>query len=68
MFHWQKFLRREWLNNGFLVLKVVLYAVVMISEVLRLSTKSRYSRCCKAHLQFGRKWMAWVGLVGGLVH
>ena len=34
----------------FLVLKVVLHAVVVISEVLRLSTKSRCSRCCKAHL------------------
>ena len=31
----------------FLVLKVVLYAVVVISEVLRLSTKSRCSRCCR---------------------
>ena len=30
----------------FLVLKVVLHAVVVISEVLRLSTKSRCSRCC----------------------
>ena len=29
----------------FLVLKVVLHAVVVISEVLRLSTKSRCSRC-----------------------
>ena len=34
----------------FLVLKVVLHAVVVISEVLRLSTKSRCSRCCMAHL------------------
>ena len=34
----------------FLVLKVVLHAVVVISEVLRLSTKSRCSRCCGAHL------------------
>ena len=34
----------------FLVLKVVLYAVVVISEVLHLSTKSRCSRCCMAHL------------------
>ena len=34
----------------FLVLKVVLHAVVVISEVLRLSTKSRCSRCCRAHL------------------
>ena len=31
----------------FLVLKVVLDAVVVISEVLRLSTKSRCSRCCR---------------------
>ena len=31
----------------FLVLKVVLHAVVVISEVLRLSTKSRCSRCCR---------------------
>ena len=31
----------------FLVLKVVLHAVVVISEVLHLSTKSRCSRCCK---------------------
>ena len=31
----------------FLVLKVVLQAVVVISEVLRLSTKSRCSRCCR---------------------
>ena len=30
-----------------LVLKVVLHAVVVISEVLRLSTKSRCSRCCR---------------------
>ena len=34
----------------FLVLKVVLHAIVVISEVLRLSTKSRCSRCCRAHL------------------
>ena len=34
----------------FLVLKVVLHAVVVISEVLRLSTKNRCSRCCRAHL------------------
>ena len=31
----------------FLVLKVVLHAVVVISELLRLSTKSRCSRCCR---------------------
>ena len=31
----------------FLVLKVVLHAVVVISEVLRLSTKTRCSRCCR---------------------
>ena len=31
----------------FLVLKVVLHAVVVISKVLRLSTKSRCSRCCR---------------------
>ena len=31
----------------FLVLKVVLHAVVVISEVLHLSTKSRCSRCYK---------------------
>ena len=34
----------------FLVLKVVLHAVVGISEVLRFSTKNRCSRCCRAHL------------------
>ena len=34
----------------FLVLKVVLHALVVISKVLRLSTKSRCSRCCRAHL------------------
>ena len=34
----------------FLVLEVGLHAVVVISEVLRLSTKSRCSRCCGAHL------------------
>ena len=34
----------------FLVLKIVLHAVVVISEVLRLNIKSRCSRCCKAHL------------------
>ena len=34
----------------FLVLKLVLHAVVVISEVLRLNTKSRCSRCYKAHL------------------
>ena len=31
----------------FLVLQVVLHAVAVISEVLRLSTKSRCSRCCR---------------------
>ena len=31
----------------FLVLKVVLHAIVVISEVLRLSTKSRCSCCCR---------------------
>ena len=31
----------------FLVLKVVLHAVVVILEVLRLSAKSRCSRCCR---------------------
>ena len=34
----------------FLVLKVVFDAVVVISKVLGLSTKSHCSRCCKAHL------------------
>ena len=34
----------------FLVYKVVLHAVVVIVEVLHLSTKSRCSRCCRAHL------------------
>ena len=37
-------------QRPFLVLKVVLHAVVVISEVLRLSTKSRCSRCYRAHL------------------
>ena len=37
----------------FLVFKVVLHAVVAISEVLHLSTKSRCSRCCMAHLYLG---------------
>ena len=31
----------------FLVLKAVLDAVVVISKILRLSTKSRCSRCCR---------------------
>ena len=31
----------------FLVLKIVFYAVVVISEVLRLSTKSRCNRCAR---------------------
>ena len=31
------------------VLKVVLHAVVVISEVLHLGTKSRCSHCCMAH-------------------
>ena len=35
---------QQWI---FLVLKVVLHAVVVISEVLRLNTKSRCSRCCR---------------------
>ena len=34
----------------FLVFKVVLHAVVVISEVLHLNTKSRCSRCSMAHL------------------
>ena len=34
-------------KRPFLVLKVVLHAVVVISEVLRLSTKSPCSRCCR---------------------
>ena len=51
MFHWQKSLQREQLNNVvFLVFNVVLHAVVVISEVLPLSTKSRYSRCYMEHL------------------
>ena len=37
-------------QRPFSVLKAVLHAVVVISEVLRLSTKSRCSRCCRAHL------------------
>ena len=37
-------------QRPFLVLKIVLYTVVVISEVLRLSTKSRCSRCCMAHI------------------
>ena len=37
----------------FLVFKVVLSAVVVISEVLNLSTKGRCSRCCIAHLCLG---------------
>ena len=37
-------------TTAFLVLKVVLPAVVVISEVFCLSTKSRCSRCCMAHL------------------
>ena len=38
---------QQWL---FLVLKVVLLAVVVISEVLCSSTESRCSRCYMAHL------------------
>ena len=49
MFHLQKSLQRERLNNGFLVIKVVLHTVVVISKVLRLSIKSRCSRCSMAH-------------------
>ena len=53
MFHLPKSLQRERLNKRlFSVLKVVLYTVVVISEVLLLSTKSRCSRCCMAYLYF----------------
>ena len=38
----------------FLIFMVVLHAVVVISEVLRLRTKSR---CCMAHLYLGPKEM-----------
>ena len=47
MFHWQKSFNGNGLTRPFLVLKVVLHAVAVISEVLRLSTKSRCSRCCR---------------------
>ena len=40
----------------FLVLKVVLHAVVVISEVLRLSTKSHCSRCCRHISTPGTAW------------
>ena len=39
-------------TTAFLVLKVVLHAVVVVLEVLRLSTKSRCIRCCRAHLHY----------------
>ena len=35
---------------AFLILRVVLHTVVVISEELRLSTRSCCSRCCRAHL------------------
>ena len=51
MFHWQKNPSMGTAQQRlFLVLEVVFHAVVVISEVLRLSTKSRWSRCCRAHL------------------
>ena len=34
----------------FIILKIILYAVVVISEVLHLSTKNHCSRCYMAHL------------------
>ena len=37
---------QQWL---FLVLKVVFHVVVVISEVLHLSTRRHCSRCCMAH-------------------
>ena len=43
----------------FLVLKVVLHAVVVISEVLRLSTKNRCSRCCKHISSLAQCSAAW---------
>ena len=64
MFHWQKILQWERLNNGFfLVLKVVLHAVVVSSEVLRSSTKSRCSRCCR-----GTSLQGGVNPIVSLVH
>ena len=48
----------------FLVLKVVLHAVVVISEVLRLSTKSRCSCCCR-HISSCRS-SGWKQLVMGI--
>ena len=37
-------------TTAFLILKVVLHVVVVISKVLRLNTKSRCSHWCRAHL------------------
>ena len=51
MFHWQKSPSTGTAQQRlFLVLKVVLHAIVVILEVLCLNTKSRYSRCYRAHL------------------
>ena len=50
----------------FLILKVVLHAVVVISEVLRLSTKSRCNRCCR-HISSGYQRSSLVCLFCGCV-
>ena len=45
----KKAFNRNASTMAFLVLKVVLYVVVLILEVLHLSIKSHCSRCCIAH-------------------
>ena len=62
MFHLQKNLLRERLNNGLLVFKVVLHAVVLIQKALRSGTKSRCGRCCMAHLWSSRSRKANVNI------
>ena len=48
---------RQWL---ILVFKVVLHAVVVISELLRSITKSRCSRCCMVYLYYGVSGGKWL--------
>ena len=46
----KKAFNRNGSTTSFLVFKLVIHAVAVISEVLHLSTKSRRSHCCMAHL------------------
>lgn len=68
MRHVPKSHQQERLNNGFLVLKVILHDIVVILEVLQLSIKSRSSRCCMAYVYIRGSNISWVKPILAQMH